>query len=162
MILKVSMFQPGLKMFSNAIMRRLLSDMGLRKSKGEEDVPVARVVLKSPTGSGKTMMAAEILRSLEDYFEDKPFAFIWAAPNKLHLQSHKNLRMNLLIRDINLLMSRMFHKAHSKMIRFFLRTGKRFLNETKTGNGEIKLFVRAKMREIFRTLWMRRVRLALE
>ena len=75
---------------SNAI-KRLLNNRELRKTKGEEDVPVARVVLKSPTGSGKTMMAAEILRSLEDYFEDKPFAFIWAAPNKLHLQSHKKL-----------------------------------------------------------------------
>jgi type III restriction enzyme len=75
---------------SNAI-KRLLNNRELRKVKGEKDVPVARVVLKSPTGSGKTMMAAEILRSLEDYFEDKPFAFIWAAPNKLHLQSHKKL-----------------------------------------------------------------------
>lgn len=79
---------------SDAI-KRLLNNRELRKAKGEENVPTARVVLKSPTGSGKTMMAANILRNLESYFEDRPFAFIWAAPNKLHTQSRIKLSAEL-------------------------------------------------------------------
>ena len=84
--------QTAVENVSDAI-KKLLNNQKVKKAKGEE--AIARVVLKSPTGSGKTMMAAEILRNLEDYFEDKPFAFIWAAPNKLHLQSHRKLAAEL-------------------------------------------------------------------
>lgn len=51
-----------------------------------------QVVLKSPTGSGKTIMSAELLKRLAD--EDLPnrYVFVWAAPNALHEQSKEKLR----------------------------------------------------------------------
>ncbi len=50
------------------------------------------VVLQSPTGSGKTIMTAELLGRLVNKREDgKVFSFIWAAPRKLHLQSKEKL-----------------------------------------------------------------------
>lgn len=53
--------------------------------------PAPQIVFKSPTGSGKTIMAGEILRTLADYFDDHNYAFVWAAPNKLHEQSRKKI-----------------------------------------------------------------------
>jgi len=51
-----------------------------------------KLVFKSPTGSGKTIMMAEFLKRLVDDKEIKqPLAFIWAAPRKLHEQSYKKL-----------------------------------------------------------------------
>ncbi|MDA3856456.1 MAG: DEAD/DEAH box helicase family protein [Candidatus Woesearchaeota archaeon] len=45
-------------------------------------------IFKSPTGSGKTIMIAEFLKKLVDKRQDnKDFAFIWIAVNKLHNQS---------------------------------------------------------------------------
>ncbi len=67
-----------------------IRDYLVKKEQGKND-RVAQVVLKSPTGSGKTIMAAEILRDLADFFESHPYAIIWAAPNKLHEQSLKKL-----------------------------------------------------------------------
>jgi len=51
------------------------------------------LVLKAPTGSGKTVMMAEIIKKLISYFEqhNKDLAFIWIAPNKLHKQSLQRL-----------------------------------------------------------------------
>ncbi len=50
------------------------------------------VVLQSPTGSGKTIMTAELLgRIVNKRGDDKTFSFIWAAPRKLHLQSKEKL-----------------------------------------------------------------------
>lgn len=51
-----------------------------------------QVVFKSPTGSGKTIMAAELLRRLA--FEDLPqdYVYIWASMYKLHDQSRKKLQ----------------------------------------------------------------------
>lgn len=65
-------------------------DFLIKKEQGKTS-GVSQVVLKSPTGSGKTIMAAEILRNLSDFFETHPYAIIWAAPNKLHEQSLKKL-----------------------------------------------------------------------
>ena len=67
-----------------------IRDFLVKKEQKRSD-KVSEVVLKSPTGSGKTIMAAEILRNLADFFELHPYAIIWAAPNKLHEQSLKKL-----------------------------------------------------------------------
>ena len=53
-----------------------------------------KIVFKAPTGSGKTVMASALLdelkRDLEVKFMD--CAFIWIAPNKLHIQSYMSFR----------------------------------------------------------------------
>lgn len=56
------------------------------------------LVFKSPTGSGKTVMASEMLMRLNsELYErpDSPFsevAYIWIAPNKLHEQSYFKMK----------------------------------------------------------------------
>ena len=67
----------------------LLEISNHRAEKGD-DRP-AHFVLKSCTGSGKTIMLAEILRELKERDLSKRYAFVWAAPNKLHSQSQKKL-----------------------------------------------------------------------
>ena len=53
-----------------------------------------KIVFKAPTGSGKTVMTSALLdelkRDLEMKFMD--CAFIWIAPNKLHIQSYMSFR----------------------------------------------------------------------
>lgn len=58
-----------------------------------------QVVLKAPTGAGKTIMSAELLKRLSS--EDLPnkYVYVWAAPNALHQQSKEKLREYL--RDSN-------------------------------------------------------------
>lgn len=59
----------------------------LLKQDGEKNI-----VLKAPTGSGKTIITAEFLQKLVyDAEITIPFSFIWAAPRKLHLQSKNKL-----------------------------------------------------------------------
>ena len=67
----------------------LLEISNRRAEKG--DVSPAHFVLKSCTGSGKTIMLAEILRELKERDLSEHYVFVWAAPNKLHEQSHKKL-----------------------------------------------------------------------
>ena len=51
-----------------------------------------KLVFKSPTGSGKTIMMAEFLKQLVDDREVRSsLGFIWAAPRKLHIQSQEKL-----------------------------------------------------------------------
>ena len=50
-----------------------------------------RMVFKSPTGSGKTVMMADLLEQLADAKKARPLSFIWAAPRQLHTQSHDKL-----------------------------------------------------------------------
>ena len=71
---------------------RAVADL-LRESKRYLPKNVSqRVVLKSPTGSGKTIIIAEFLKQLteEQEFKDT-LSFIWIAPNKLHSQSKDKL-----------------------------------------------------------------------
>ena len=50
------------------------------------------IVFKAPTGSGKTVMMAEYLKQLVEQREDtRSFAFLWAAPHQLHIQSQERL-----------------------------------------------------------------------
>jgi len=50
------------------------------------------IVLKAPTGAGKTIMIAEYIKDLvSNRVDDKTFSFIWAAPQKLHHQSKEKL-----------------------------------------------------------------------
>ena len=49
-------------------------------------------VFKSPTGSGKTIMVAELIKRLVDNREDnKEIAFVWITVHKLHNQSKEKL-----------------------------------------------------------------------
>jgi len=62
-----------------------------------------QIVFKSPTGSGKTIMAAELLKRLA--FEDLPgkYVFIWASMYKLHSQSREKLAAYLADSRYNLI-----------------------------------------------------------
>lgn len=68
----------------------LLAEAKLRETKG--DIEPARFVLKSCTGSGKTLMLAEILRELKERDLEDKYVFVWSAPNKLHTQSLNKLQ----------------------------------------------------------------------
>lgn len=56
------------------------------------------LVFKAPTGSGKTVMASEMLMRLNQELAERPdapfteAAYIWIAPNKLHEQSYFKMR----------------------------------------------------------------------
>src|SRR3989304_6415366 len=51
-----------------------------------------KLVFKSPTGSGKTIMMAEFLKQLvEDRDVRQSLSFIWTAPRQLHIQSRSKL-----------------------------------------------------------------------
>ena len=48
----------------------------------------SRLIFKSPTGSGKTIMMAEFIKELTvNNYTNKELSFIWAAPRSLHNQS---------------------------------------------------------------------------
>lgn len=53
-----------------------------------------KLVFESPTGSGKTVMASQMLDELTEQLseEDKQVALIWIAPNKLHQQSYMKMK----------------------------------------------------------------------
>ena len=51
-----------------------------------------KVIFKSPTGSGKTIMMADFLSNLvTEAKKSKPLSFIWTAPRQLHTQSKLKL-----------------------------------------------------------------------
>ena len=56
------------------------------------------LIFKAPTGSGKTVMASEMLMRLNQELAERPdapfpeVAFIWIAPNKLHEQSYFKMK----------------------------------------------------------------------
>lgn len=51
-----------------------------------------KLVFKSPTGSGKTIMMAQFLKQLvEDREIRQSLSFIWTAPRQLHIQSREKL-----------------------------------------------------------------------
>ena len=48
-------------------------------------------VFQAPTGSGKTVIVANLLRKLVKEKKDQSFSFVWIAPRKLHDQSKDKL-----------------------------------------------------------------------
>lgn len=77
-----------LKDYQNTAIKKLLTrSKDLLSQSGEK-----KIIFKSPTGSGKTIMTAEFLKQLVDDKEVKtPLSFIWTAPRKLHSQSKRKL-----------------------------------------------------------------------
>lgn len=61
-----------------------------------EPTPQTPILLKAPTGSGKTVMAAAVIDRFMDTATMRPdmdgnIAWIWFAPNTLHIQSYESL-----------------------------------------------------------------------
>lgn len=58
----------------------------------------SKLILKSPTGSGKTIIMSAYLnkfaQEIEQQFDigNKKYAFIWIAPNQLHIQSYEKIK----------------------------------------------------------------------
>jgi type III restriction enzyme len=77
-----------LKNYQNAAIKKLIvRSKELLNQSGEK-----KIIFKSPTGSGKTIMTAEFLKQLVNDKEIKtPLSFIWTAPRKLHEQSKEKL-----------------------------------------------------------------------
>jgi len=71
----------------NAIEELLTKAKRLMGYSGEK-----KLVFKSPTGSGKTIMMAEFLKKMVDDTEIRnSLSFIWTAPRQLHIQSRDKL-----------------------------------------------------------------------
>ncbi len=84
-----------LKQYQEKAVNRLLEDTyQLLKQPGTRK----RMVLKAPTGAGKTVTMSAFLNQLATELPDKleihkrKVAFIWFAPNQLHLQSYNSLK----------------------------------------------------------------------
>ena len=61
----------------------------------ENDENEQNLVFKAPTGSGKTIMATRVLADLHEQLlaeGRQDVAFVWIAPQKLHLQSFEKLK----------------------------------------------------------------------
>ena len=58
------------------------------------DDPTQVIVFEAPTGSGKTIMAADLINKLSDS-DEHDLSFIWLAPNKLEQQSKVKLEKYL-------------------------------------------------------------------
>ncbi len=55
---------------------------------------IQKIILKAPTGSGKTIITAEFIKQLVDDPEvPAPLCFIWTAPRHLHSQSKEKLEL---------------------------------------------------------------------
>jgi type III restriction enzyme len=60
---------------------------GLNAHRIDPTSPPRRVVLRSPTGSGKTAMMTDVFRRLATQATEFDLAGVWIAPNKLHDQA---------------------------------------------------------------------------
>jgi len=72
-----------------AIKNLILDSEDLLRHRGK------KLIFKSPTGSGKTLMVAEFLKQFiqKKEYRDQ-FCFIWIAPRQLHLQSKEKLEIH--------------------------------------------------------------------
>lgn len=104
------------------------------------------LVFKAPTGSGKTLMMAEWMMRFCDPFsrtDGKKFSFIWIAVNKLHDQSHDNLKKFYTNDGLGLKCS-YFHELDDR------RIGQNeilFLNWASINKGEKGIITRANERD---------------
>lgn len=72
---------------------KALVDMSMRMLEYPQDYQ--NLVFKAPTGSGKTIMATRVLADLHESLLAEgraDVAFVWIAPQKLHLQSFEKLK----------------------------------------------------------------------
>lgn len=98
-------------------------------------------VFKAPTGSGKTLMMAEwMMRFCDPYSRNdgRTFSFVWIAVNKLHDQSHDNLKKFYELKGMGLRCS-YFHELEDRKIK---QNEILFLNWASINN-EDKVIVRA-------------------
>jgi type III restriction enzyme len=73
-----------LKDFQNSAIKKMLE----RSSELLDQDDLRKIVLDAPTGSGKTIMMAEILKQISILNKEKyEISFIWTAPRSLHYQS---------------------------------------------------------------------------
>ena len=64
----------------------------IEKSKKLLEIGNKSLILKSPTGSGKTIILAEFIqRLIKDDTSNNMFSFVWFAPQTLHIQSKEKL-----------------------------------------------------------------------
>ena len=77
-----------IKEYQDIAVKKLLSrSKELLVQSGEK-----KIIFKSPTGSGKTIITAEFIRQLvNDPDVNTPLSFIWTAPRQLHTQSKEKL-----------------------------------------------------------------------
>lgn len=79
----------NLKQYQEEAVQKLFRSAGDLLSSGNGK----KIVLKAPTGAGKTIMMAEFLHLLASQAPfDGPISVIWTAPRKLHLQSMEKLK----------------------------------------------------------------------
>ncbi len=87
------MFQ--LKKYQEKAVEGLLNDTWALMQRGQRR---SKLLLKAPTGSGKTITLAAYLNQLAEDLPAKfdvpvrKIAFIWIAPNQLHIQSYKKIK----------------------------------------------------------------------
>ena len=75
------------------------------------------LIFKSPTGSGKTLMMAEVIKRVVDSrIDGKRIAFIWIAVNKLHDQSRDGLK-KYYENDAASIACSYFHELEDRQIR---------------------------------------------
>ena len=73
------------------LVNKTIDLMGLRSNRHT-------LIFKAPTGSGKTVMASEMLQRVSQELTERPdapfseVAFVWIAPNKLHEQSYFKMK----------------------------------------------------------------------
>ncbi len=92
-----------------AVMRLVDSSRILLKHKGK------KLIFKSPTGSGKTIMMAEFLKRYVQLTESKEMtSFIWIAPRQLHIQSKDKL--DKYFEDTNIIKCSYFEELEEKKI----------------------------------------------
>ena len=78
--------------YQDKAVKRLI-EMSVDLLQNEDDYQ--NLVFKAPTGSGKTIMATRVLSDLYEELavRDLPqVAYVWIAPQKLHLQSFEKLK----------------------------------------------------------------------